>query len=136
MQTTLEKLSKTDLIALIGQKDLLLKERDFTIQQKESQIAEKETVLAEKKAEIIARKSEIEKLRRMLFGLGGPARRGSVSKHLLYNFLWTSESIFPNRKSRRWKRSLAKRLKKSKKKKRRCLAALIRVAVYFPGTCR
>lgn len=54
MENALESLSKTELIDLIGQKDIQLKERDFTIQQKES--------------EILARKAEIEKLRRMLFG--------------------------------------------------------------------
>lgn len=89
MEIALEKLTKTDLIALIGQKDVLLKERDVTIQQKESriaqkeiEIAEKETEIAEKAAEIaekkaeirekqieiMVNKAEIEKLRRMLFG--------------------------------------------------------------------
>jgi len=54
MENALKKLSKTELIALVGQKDMLLKEHVFTIQQKDSEIIEK--------------KAEIEKLRRMLFG--------------------------------------------------------------------
>lgn len=47
MENALKKLSKTELIVLISQKDMLIKERDYTIEQKES---------------------EIQKLRRMLFG--------------------------------------------------------------------
>lgn len=54
MEIALEKLSKEALIALIGQKDVLLKERNSTIEQQHTQIIQKE--------------SEIAKLRRMLFG--------------------------------------------------------------------
>ncbi len=68
MEIALEKLTKTDLIALIGQKDLLLKERDVTIQQKETEIAEKKAEILEKQTEIMVNKAEIQKLRRMLFG--------------------------------------------------------------------
>src|SRR5690606_13016930 len=54
MEIALEKLSKEALIALIGKKDVLLKERNATIEQQHTQIIQKE--------------SEIAKLRRMLFG--------------------------------------------------------------------
>lgn len=54
MENALESLSKEDLIALTGQKDLLLQERQKHHVQ----------ALAQKQA-------EIDKLRRMLFGRGG-----------------------------------------------------------------
>lgn len=61
MENALKSLSKTELIALIGQKDMLLKEQISTLQQKDFEILEK-------KAEIVQKEAEIAKLRRMLFG--------------------------------------------------------------------
>src|SRR5690606_26712062 len=54
MDIALETLSKEALIALIGQKDVLLKERNSTIEQQHTQIVQKQ--------------SEIATLPRMLFG--------------------------------------------------------------------
>ncbi|GLU57380.1 hypothetical protein Dfri01_68410 [Dyadobacter frigoris] len=54
MQNALESLSKAELIALIGQKDMLIQQKNATIQQKDASIQEKETLIA--------------KLQRMLFG--------------------------------------------------------------------
>lgn len=54
MQNALESLSRTELIALIGQKDALIEQKDAIIQQKDASIQQKETQIA--------------KLQRMLFG--------------------------------------------------------------------
>ena len=68
METALESLSKTELIALIGQKDMLLKERDFILQKREEVVQQKDEVILQKQAELISKQAEIDKLRRMLFG--------------------------------------------------------------------
>lgn len=68
METALESLSKTELIALISQKDVLLKERNLTIQKREEVVRIKDEEIRQKQAELISKQAEIEKLRRMLFG--------------------------------------------------------------------